>query len=40
MSVSTWGDIEVAVIEGKSCILGEVSSVEKDRDGIQHVDIT
>ncbi|RYP72136.1 hypothetical protein DL771_004370 [Monosporascus sp. 5C6A] len=42
MSVSTWDGMEVAVIEGKGCILGEVSSIRKDstRHDRQHVDIT
>ncbi|KAI1737169.1 ankyrin repeat-containing domain protein [Xylaria scruposa] len=32
MSVSTWDDKEVAVIEGKGYVLGVVSSVESDND--------
>jgi len=41
MSVSTWNDVEVAVIEAKGCILGEVSSVEANalRNDKQWVDI-
>ncbi|KAF9775393.1 hypothetical protein IL306_006504 [Fusarium sp. DS 682] len=30
VSVDTWADKEIAVIKGKGCILGEVSSVERD----------
>ena len=30
MSVDTWDDKEVAVIKGKGCVLGKVSSVERD----------
>ncbi|KAH6983699.1 heterokaryon incompatibility protein-domain-containing protein, partial [Ilyonectria sp. MPI-CAGE-AT-0026] len=42
MSVGTWDDNEVAVIEGMGYVLGEVSSVERDmtRDARQHVNIT
>jgi ankyrin repeat protein len=42
ISVSTWDGVEVAVIEAKSNVLGEVSTVREDatRDDRQHVDIT
>ncbi|KAK0716794.1 heterokaryon incompatibility protein-domain-containing protein, partial [Lasiosphaeria miniovina] len=42
MSVSTWDGVEVAVIEARCCILGEVSSVGEDatRHNRQHVEIT
>ncbi|RYP52665.1 hypothetical protein DL768_002221 [Monosporascus sp. mg162] len=42
VSVDTWDDKEIAVIEGKGCILGEVSSVERDTawEDRQHVGIT
>ncbi|RYP72091.1 hypothetical protein DL771_004422 [Monosporascus sp. 5C6A] len=42
MSVDTWDDKEIAVIKGKGCILGEVSSVEKDPvwEDTQHVGIS
>jgi hypothetical protein len=40
-SVETWDNKEMAVIEGKGCVLGHVSSVETDsaRSDRQHVDI-
>ncbi|RKK26885.1 hypothetical protein BFJ67_g16416 [Fusarium oxysporum f. sp. cepae] len=42
VSVDTWDDKEIAVISGKGCVLGEVSSVERDIDweDRQHVGIT
>ncbi|RYP04816.1 hypothetical protein DL765_010045 [Monosporascus sp. GIB2] len=42
VSVDTWDDKEIAVIKGKGCILGEVSSVERDIawEDRQHVGIT
>jgi ankyrin repeat protein len=42
MSVSTWDDTDVAMIEGKGYMLGVVSSVETDstRDDRQHLEIT
>ena len=42
MSVSIWDDMQVAVIEAKGCILGEVTSSEEDAswDDRQHVEIT
>ncbi|TRX92821.1 hypothetical protein FHL15_006227 [Xylaria flabelliformis] len=40
MSVSTWDDKEVAVIEGKGYVLGKVSSVDNTRDHKQCVRIT
>ncbi|CVL08087.1 related to HETEROKARYON incompatibility protein [Fusarium mangiferae] len=42
VSVDTWDDKEIAVIRGKGCILGEVSSVERDDnwEDRQHVGIT
>ncbi|RYP10819.1 hypothetical protein DL764_000441 [Monosporascus ibericus] len=42
VSVDTWDDMEIAVIKGKGCILGEVSSVERDTawEDKQHVGIT
>ncbi|RSL65147.1 hypothetical protein CEP53_003781 [Fusarium sp. AF-6] len=42
VSVNTWDDEEVAVIKGSGCVLGEVSSVERDmhREDRQHVGIT
>jgi hypothetical protein len=42
VSVDTWDDKEIAVIRGKGCVLGEVSSVEIDTDweDRQHVGIT
>ncbi|KFA51330.1 hypothetical protein S40293_04426 [Stachybotrys chartarum IBT 40293] len=42
VSVRTWNHKEIAVMEGKGCILGEVSSVERDTawEDKQHVGIT
>ncbi|EEU35470.1 uncharacterized protein NECHADRAFT_86213 [Fusarium vanettenii 77-13-4] len=42
VSVETWGGKEIAVIRGKGCALGQVSSVERDvdREDQQHVAIT
>ncbi|KAI8657047.1 hypothetical protein NCS56_01310400 [Fusarium sp. Ph1] len=42
VSVDTWDDKEMAVIRGKGCVLGEVSSVDRDidREDRQHVGIT
>ncbi|VTO89554.1 unnamed protein product [Fusarium graminearum] len=42
VSVDTWDDKEIAVIRGKGCVLGEVSSVERDYnwEDRQHVGIT
>ncbi|RYP39350.1 hypothetical protein DL767_002261 [Monosporascus sp. MG133] len=42
VSVDTWDDKEIAIIKGKGCILGEVSSVERDTawEDRQHVGIT
>ncbi|RYP78247.1 hypothetical protein DL771_000724 [Monosporascus sp. 5C6A] len=42
VSVDTWDGKEIAVIKGKGCILGEVSSVERDTtwEDRQHVGIT
>ncbi|KAM0542086.1 hypothetical protein ACHAO7_010151 [Fusarium culmorum] len=42
VSVDTWDDKEIAVIRGKGCVLGEVSSVKRDNDweDRQHVGIT
>jgi ankyrin repeat protein len=42
MSIQTWPDMEVVVIEGKGCVLGEVYMVEDDttRNGRQKVGIT
>ncbi|RYP16795.1 hypothetical protein DL765_004908 [Monosporascus sp. GIB2] len=41
VSVDTWDDEEIAIIKGKGCILGEVTSVEKDTawEDRQHVGI-
>ncbi|RSM14826.1 hypothetical protein CDV31_005260 [Fusarium ambrosium] len=41
-SVDTWDDKEMAVIRGKGCVLGRVSSVERDvdREDRQHMWIT
>jgi hypothetical protein len=42
VSTDTWDDKEIAVIRGKGCVLGQVSSVERDIDweDRQHVGIT
>ncbi|RYP07916.1 hypothetical protein DL765_008986 [Monosporascus sp. GIB2] len=42
VSVDTWDDKEIAIIKGKGCVLGEVSSVKRDIDweDRQNVDIT
>ncbi|KAF4440036.1 hypothetical protein F53441_12407 [Fusarium austroafricanum] len=42
VSADTWDDKEIAVIRGKGCVLGQVSSVERDIDweDRQHVGIT
>jgi hypothetical protein len=41
VSVETWDNKEIAVIEGKGCVLGQISSVETDgaRSDRQHVNI-
>ncbi|KAH7230663.1 heterokaryon incompatibility protein-domain-containing protein, partial [Fusarium redolens] len=42
VSVDTWDDKEIAVIKGKGCVIGLVSSVKRDNDweDRQHVGIT
>lgn len=41
ISVKTWGNREIAIIKSKGCILGRISSVERDnaRYDRQHVDV-
>lgn len=40
VSIQTWDNEEIAVIEGKGCIIGQVTSIESDQDGGQSQKIT